>query len=174
MKKFYQCDVAESNTESIWTSPVFYTETAEEAEFLTMLELQQDWGDGYMPDSFLNAFGGEPVEGEVKARDDDPQFPGAEAWNAADYWCDAFGGNVIASMLTVDPLTALAKLGKIDFNVPGDVVDAVMRDEARLHVVVDMREGDDLADQKHNAQMLDGCETEDELNAELRHQTQGR
>lgn len=32
----------------------------------------------------------------------------------------------------------------------------------------------DKAEQKHNAQMLDGCETEDELNAELRHQTQGR
>lgn len=30
----------------------------------------------------------------------------------------------------------------------------------------------DLADQKHNAQMLDGCETEDELNAELRWQSQ--
>lgn len=29
------------------------------------------------------------------------------------------------------------------------------------------------ADQKYNAQMLDGCETEDEVNAELRAQTQG-
>jgi hypothetical protein len=32
----------------------------------------------------------------------------------------------------------------------------------------------DRAEQKHNAQMLDGCETEDEFNAELRAQTQGR
>ena len=32
---------------------------------------------------------------------------------------------------------------------------------------------EEKADMKHNAQMLDGCETEDEVNAELRAQTQG-
>ncbi len=32
----------------------------------------------------------------------------------------------------------------------------------------------DLANQKHNAQMLDGCADDDEFNAEMRHQTQGR
>lgn len=139
MKKFYQCDVAESGTESIWTSSVIYAEAIEEAEFRVMLELQADWGDGYMPDAFLDAFGGEPVDGEVKARDNDPEFPGVEAWETAGYWGDAFGRNVTAGMLEVEPLTALAKLGKITFDVPDDVVDAVMCDEARLHVVVDMR-----------------------------------
>jgi hypothetical protein len=140
-KQFYQCDVAESDTDSIWTGSIYYVETLEEAEFLTMLELQQDWGDGYMPDNFLDVFGGEPVEGEVKSRVDDPQFPGAEAWNAAGYWDDAFKySEVIAGMLMLPPLEALAKLDKITFDVPDDVVAAVMRDEARLHVVVDMSE----------------------------------
>lgn len=40
--------------------------------------------------------------------------------------------------------------------------------------IVDELSDEEKADQKHNTQMLDGCETEDERNAEMRHQTQGR
>jgi hypothetical protein len=132
MKQFYQCDVAESSSDSIWTGPVVYTETPEEAEFLTMLELQQDWGDGYMPDSFLEAFGG--------SGDYEREFPGVEAWKVAEYWDDAFRYSAVtANMLTVDTVTALAKLGKIECDLPSDVIDAALTDQAQLHVVVNMR-----------------------------------
>lgn len=131
MKQFYQCDVAESDTD-IWTGPVLYTDSPEEAEFLTMLELQADWGDGYMPDAFIVLFGEERRDG----CDPDPEFPGVEAWREAGYWTDI---PATTSMLIVDPLTALAKLNKIDFDIPGDVIEAVMAGEARLHVVVDMK-----------------------------------
>lgn len=230
MKTFYQCDVAESDTDSIWTGSIHYTETLEEAEFLTMLELQCDWGDGYMPNAFIKAFGADPEEAgtdpDQPKRVDDPVFPGADAWNEAGYW-DAL--DVTTGMLPLPPLEALAQLKKITFDVPDDVVDAVMAGLATLHVVVDMgvgtdepahvpglidalapKDGEDegcrtcaqsietrvspcdecghideegsegveelldKAEQKHNAQMLDGCETEDEFNAELRAQTQGR
>jgi hypothetical protein len=134
MKTFYQCDVADSETDSIWTGSIHYTETPEEAEFLTMLELQQDWGDGYMPDSFLDAFGSEPTLEALQERED-PQFPGVEAWNAAGYWSDI---PATTGMLTLPPLEALAQLKKINFDVPGDVVDAAIAGEAQLHVVVDM------------------------------------
>lgn len=46
-----------------------------------------------------------------------------------------------------------------------DDLESIEEDEAELL---------DKADQKHNAQMLDGCETDEERNAELRHQTHGR
>jgi hypothetical protein len=46
--------------------------------------------------------------------------------------------------------------------------------EDELELVETDEELLDKAEQKHNATMLDGCETEDELNAELRAQTQGR
>lgn len=128
MKQFYQCDVAESSTDSIWTSSVIYAASPEEAEFQVMLELQTDWGDGYIPDGFIDDFGSEAHEVG------DPQFPGVDAWKAAGYFDDI---PAVTGMLTVNPLTALAKLGKIAFDVPGDVVDAVMAGEARLHVVVD-------------------------------------
>jgi hypothetical protein len=49
---------------------------------------------------------------------------------------------------------------------------------ARMQAAAEAIDGgftdEEKADMKHNAQMLDGCETEDELNAELRAQTQGR
>jgi hypothetical protein len=108
-KQFYQCDVAESDSDSIWTSSVFYCETSQEAEFLTMLALQSDWGDSYVGEAFVDAFGSSEDE-YAKA-----PFPGAEAWDAGGHWDDAFKySEVTASMLTVAPAEALAKLGKID------------------------------------------------------------
>lgn len=142
MKQFYQCDVAEGDDAdgSIWTSSVFYCDSMEEAEFLTMLELQRDWGDGYMPDAFIDTFGPETslIELETGQPQPEPVFPGVEVWNAAGYFDDIPANT---GMLIVDPLIALAKLKKINFDIPGDVVDAVMAGQARLHVVVDMLRG---------------------------------
>jgi hypothetical protein len=128
-KQFYQTDVAESDTDSIWTGSIYYTETPEEAEFLTMLELQQDWGDGYMPEAFLIAFGEERRDG----CDPDPEFPGADAWNEAGYWSDL---SVTTGMLVLPPVQALAQLGKIEFNVSDDDIAAVMDGRRRLTVAV--------------------------------------
>jgi hypothetical protein len=139
MKLFYQCDVAEGNDAdgSIWTSSVHYCDSMEEAEFLVMLELQQDWGDGYMPDAFIDAFGSESPETDTPLEVQEPVFPGAEAWNAAGYWDDI---PAKTGMLTVDTVTALAKLGKIKCDLPSDIIDAALADQAQLHVVVNMRE----------------------------------
>lgn len=126
-KHFYQCDVAESDTQSIWTGSLQYTETIEEAEFNTMLELQQDWGDEYMPERFIEDFG-------AADSPKDPEFPGVEAWNAGGYWYDAFGGGVTAGMLTVKPIEALAQLGKIECDLPHKLVERVMAGKAKLAV----------------------------------------
>lgn len=44
--------------------------------------------------------------------------------------------------------------------------------KAAILAAEQLRADFDAADQKYNAQMLDGCETDDEINAELRAQTQ--
>lgn len=125
-KQFYQCDVADSEG-SIWTGSIYYTETLAEAEFLAMLELQQDWGDSYMPDAFIDAFGPERDEA-------DPQpFPGAEAWNQAGYWADI---PATTGMLVVPPVEALAQLGKIEGDLSADDITAVMEGRRRLTVAV--------------------------------------
>lgn len=128
-KQFYQCDVAESDTDSIWTGPVIYG-TAAYAEFRTMLELQCDWGDGYMPDTFLDAFGSEPTLEALQERPD-PQFPGDEAWNAAGYFDDIPSG-VTTGMLTLDAATALAKLGKIEIAADVEIEALLANDNAKL------------------------------------------
>jgi hypothetical protein len=130
MTKFYQCDVAESGTESIWTSSVIFADSIEEAEFHVMIELQQDWGDGYMPDNFIDAFGGEESP-------KDPEFPGIDAWNEAGYW-HFNTREVTAGMLEVRPIEALAKLGKIDrgaFVDFDDMVSKVMASEYRFQLI---------------------------------------
>lgn len=128
--QFYQCDVAEDETDSLWTSSVHYCDSIEEAEFLTMCELQADWGDEYMPDSFIELFGGA----------DEIEFPGAEAWGIGRYW-RAFKNehNLTLGMLTVRPIEALAKLGKINPDVPDHIVASAMANEIQLRVVASIK-----------------------------------
>jgi hypothetical protein len=123
MKQFYQADVAESSSGSIWTGPLVYTASIEEAEFLTMLELQADWGDGYMPDEFIAMFG----SAEEATRPESIDFPGDDTWNTLGFWDAISGeGEVTSGMLTVPPIEALAQLGKIDCNLSEEDIDRIM------------------------------------------------
>lgn len=133
-KKFYQCDVAESSSGSIWTGPVVYGSLGE-AEFETMLVLQQDWGDSYMPEGFLDDFG--RTEDQLEASND-PVYPGDAAWKSAGYFDEISGeGEVTSGMLELPPIEALAQLGKIQFDLTEDVVQAAMDDKLRLHVIAE-------------------------------------
>jgi hypothetical protein len=125
-KQFYQCDVAESESDSLWTGPVVYG-TLAEAEFATMLQLQQDWGDGYMPQGFIDDFG--------HAEDmNDPVFPGEDAWESAGYFDDI---DATVGMLPVPPLEALAQLGKISFDLDEDEIAQVLAGTAKARVELD-------------------------------------
>ena len=79
-------------------------------------------------------------------------------------WLDGFedGRRIIAERLSLR-LGGLRSFDRDRFLKACDVVEEASEEELLR-----------LADQKFNAQMLDGCETDDERNAELRHQTQGR
>jgi hypothetical protein len=128
LKQFYQCDVAESDTDSIWTGPVVYG-TQGEAEFETMLVLQQDWGDSYMPEGFLKDFG-------RSEEMNDPAYPGDDAWNAAGYFDEiSWDSEVTTGMLQLDPVTALAKLDKIECHLTDEAIDAAVRGELKLQVI---------------------------------------
>jgi hypothetical protein len=128
-KKFFQADVAESSSGSIWTGPVIFAESYAEAEFHTLLELQKDWGDQYMTDGFLETFGRLTDEDDESVERDDPVFPGKDAWNAGDYWTDECGGEVVMSMLTLSPLEALAQLGKIECRLNDTQIEQIMADK---------------------------------------------
>jgi hypothetical protein len=132
-KKFYQCDVAESSTGSIWTGPVVFG-TLGEAEFVTMLELQSDWGDSYMPEGFLNDFG--RTEDQLE-RGDDPIYPGDDAWNAAGYFDEISGeGEVTTGMLTLPPIEALAQLGLIECRLNDAQIDAILKGTALASIII--------------------------------------
>lgn len=121
-KQFFQADVAESSSGSIWTGPVIFAESYGEAEFETLLRLQQDWGDEYMTESFLRDFG--------RTKDEDPVYPGDDAWAAGDYWTDGCGGEFVMSMLTLGPVTALAKLGKIECRLTDAQIEQMVEGKA--------------------------------------------
>jgi hypothetical protein len=133
-KQFYQADVAESDSDSLWTGPVVYGSLGE-AEFLTMLTLQQDWGDSYMPPEFLDAFGRTQDEdgNDIASENDDPVYPGDDAWEAAGYWNDL---DVTTGMLTLPPIEALAQLGKIKLDLTEQAIENVMADKIELHLTV--------------------------------------
>lgn len=131
-KQFFQADVAESSSGSIWTGPVIYADSYAEAEFETLLRLQEDWGDSYMTEEFLEAFGRLLDEDEEPTDRPDPVFPGEDAWKAGNYWTDGCGGEVVMSMLIVPPVEALAQLGKIECDLPDALIEQVVAGKFKL------------------------------------------
>lgn len=84
-----------------------------------------------------------------------PADPAARARTRRCAYCGKTGGLVPMARVVLDHF--------------GNVYDSGY---AHLSCFRKVRDDFDKADQKHNAMMLDGCETEDELNAELRWQSQ--
>jgi hypothetical protein len=84
-----------------------------------MFELQQDWGDDYMPDEFIAMFGPADRTERVEAID----FPGDDAWDDLGFW-DQLDVNTF--VLSLDPVTALAKMGKIECRLNETQIDQIM------------------------------------------------
>lgn len=130
LKQFWQVDVTDRE-DNIWTGPVVYG-SHQEAEFRTMLELQSDWGDSYMPEGFLDMFGRTDGD-DLFERSEDVDFPGDDAWDTLEFW-DQLDVNVF--MLKLGPVTALAKLGKIECDLSDETIDAVMTGLLKLELAV--------------------------------------
>jgi hypothetical protein len=128
-KQFWQCDVTDRE-DNIWTGSVVYG-SHQEAEFATMVELQQDWGDSYMPEAFLDHFG--RTDGDSLFASHEPEFPGDEAWDDAGYW-PLLGVNTF--MLALDPAVALAKLGRIDFDLCEREVEDILNGARKAKLVL--------------------------------------
>jgi hypothetical protein len=126
-KQFWQCDVTDFE-DNIWTGPVIYG-SHQQAEFDTMLELQQDWGDSYMPEAFLDHFG--RTDGDSLFASHEPEFPGDEAWDEAGYW-PLLGVNTF--MLALDPAVALAKLGKLECHLTEPLIEKIVNGEVRAEI----------------------------------------